>query len=439
MHYDDQNSQYTPHQEQMPPYTPYQMQPPPVQEPEKKKRPVLKTVALCLVCALLGGVAGIGGAAAAHNWYAENSSANHDKESSTSNIFLSDRNTAALETHTVERGQLLTPAQVYAQNVNATVGITTSITTNYWGFQTTSAASGSGFVFSSDGYILTNYHVVENSNSITVSTYTGESYDAELIGCDESNDIAVLKIRAENLTPVVLGSSDSLRVGDSVAAIGNPLGELTFSLTTGVVSALNREVTLSGTVTMDLIQTDCAINSGNSGGALFNMYGEVVGITNAKYSSSGSGASIDNIGFAIPMDDVLDIVTGIIEKGYIAKPYIGVSVSDVSAETQAYGLPKGAAVRQVAQDSPAQQAGLRVNDIITRANDTPITGRKDLVDLIEDCAVGDTLSLTVYRSGSYETLSLTIGEQIQSAIPEEDTQQGQSGYPGNFPWGGFGY
>lgn len=440
MHYDDQNPQYTQPQEQMPPYTPDPPQEAPRQVSPQKKSPVLKTVALCLICALLGGIAGIGGSMAANRWYRENShEAQTDGDIDVAQILLSNRENATIQLQQVPEGQALTPAQVYAQNVNATVGITTAITTNYWGFQTTSAASGSGFVFSADGYILTNYHVVEDSSSITVSTYDGESYDAELIGCDESNDIAVLKIKAENLTPVVLGSSGSLNVGDGVVAIGNPLGELTFSLTTGVVSALNREVTLSSTVTMDLIQTDCAINSGNSGGALFNMYGEVVGITNAKYSGSGSGASIDNIGFAIPIDDVLGIVTGIIEKGYIAKPYIGVSVSDVSAETQAYGLPKGAAVRQIAQDSPAQQAGLRVNDIITQANDTPITGRKDLVDLIGDCAAGDVLILKVYRSGSYETLSLTVGEQIQSAIPEEDTQQGQGGYPGGFPWGGFGY
>ena len=156
-----------------------------------------------------------------------------------------------------------------------------------------------------------------------------------------------MKIDAEGLTPVVLGDSDNLNVGDQVVAIGNPLGELTFSLTTGVVSALNREVTLSSNVTMNLIQTDCAINSGNSGGALFNLYGEVIGITNAKYSSSSSSseASIDNIGFAIPLNHVKNIVKSIIETGSITKPYIGVTVSSVSSEAQGYGLPTGAAVR----------------------------------------------------------------------------------------------
>ena len=174
------------------------------------------------------------------------------------------------------------------------------------GFQTTAAASGSGFILTDNGYVLTNYHVIEDASSITVTMYDGSSYDAALVGYDESNDIAVLKIEAEGLTPVVLGDSDHLNVGDSVVAIETPWESLPFSLTSGAVSALDREITLSNGVTMDLIQTDCAINSGNSGGALFNLYGEVIGITNAKYSGSGSSseASIDNIGFAIPINHV---------------------------------------------------------------------------------------------------------------------------------------
>ena len=337
----------------------------------------------------------------------------------------------------------MSPAEVYAQNVASTVGITTSVTTNYFGFTTTSAAAGSGFVLSEDGYILTNYHVIENSTSIKVTLYDGSSYDAELIGYDESNDIAVLKVDAENLSPVVLGDSDNLNVGDSVVAIGNPLGELTFSLTAGVVSALDREVTLSGNVTMELIQTDCAINSGNSGGALFNLYGEVIGITNAKYSSSGSGASIDNIGFAIPINSVMNIVESIIEKGYIAKPYIGVSVTSVSSETQSYGLPKGAAVKAISEDSPAEKAGLQINDIITAANGTTIESSDDLVRLVGDLYDGAELQLTVYRQGETVELTVIVGEKIQSALGSEDDQaqvqqqssQRQFSFPGFFNFG----
>ncbi|MBP3210808.1 MAG: trypsin-like peptidase domain-containing protein, partial [Oscillospiraceae bacterium] len=203
-----------------------------------------------------------------------------------------------------EDRQPLTPAEVYEQNVNSTVGITISgQTTSRYGYGYTFQAAGSGFIITSDGYILTNYHVIADSEKVTVATYDNETYDAKVIGYDESNDIAVLKIEAEGLKPVTLGDSNSLRVGDTVLAIGNPLGELTFSLTRGIVSALSRSVAMSSGSTMSLIQTDCAINSGNSGGALFHEYGEVIGITNAKYSSSGySGeASFDNIGFAIPI------------------------------------------------------------------------------------------------------------------------------------------
>ncbi|MCI7134569.1 MAG: trypsin-like peptidase domain-containing protein, partial [Clostridiales bacterium] len=326
-------------------------------------------------------------------------------------------------------------------NVNSTVGITTSITTNFWGYQTTSAVSGSGFILTADGYILTNYHVIEDSSSITVTLYDGTAYDAAVVGYDESSDIAVLKVEAEGLSPVVLGDSDNLNVGDSVVAIGNPLGELTFSLTAGAVSALNREVTMSSGVTMDLIQTDCAINSGNSGGALFNLYGEVIGITNAKYSSSSvsSEASIDNIGFAIPIDQVRSIFESIITNGYIVKPYIGVTVSDVSAESQSYGLPQGAAVRSVTENGPAAEAGLQENDIITTVNGEAITGSNDLVKLVKAASAGDTLELTVYRQGQTVTLTLTVGEQKTDALPTQtvdETQQPQSQNPYDGQYGG---
>ena len=179
----------------------------------------------------------------------------------------------------------LSPADLYEQNVNSTVGITISgETSSRYGYGYTYQASGSGFIITSDGYILTNYHVISGSKAVTVATYDHNTYDAKVIGYDASNDIAVIKIDAENLTPVTLGDSDTLRVGESVYAIGNPLGELTFSLTGGIVSALSRNVQTEAGTSMSLIQTDCAINSGNSGGALFNTRGEVIGITNAKYS-----------------------------------------------------------------------------------------------------------------------------------------------------------
>ena len=426
----------------------YYTQTPLEPQPPKKGNTGARITALVLSCALVGGAMGFGGSALQNHLAAKDEDMDEDT-AQTSVVYEGSRESSIINIAQIDTSKQMTPAEVYAQNVNSTVGIRTSITTNYWGYQTQSAAAGSGFILSADGYVLTNYHVVENSDSITVSLYNGEEYDATLVGCDQSNDIAVLKIDAEGLTPAVLGDSDNLNVGDQVVAIGNPLGELTFSRTTGAVSALNREVTLSSNVTMDLIQTDCAINSGNSGGALFNLYGEVIGITNAKYSSSSSGseASIDNIGFAIPMNHVKNIVKSIIETGSITKPYIGVTVTAVSSEAQAYGLPTGAAVRSVEEDSPAAKGGLEANDIITEVNGTTITSSSDLVSYVGEQAPGDELKLKVYRQGKTLDITVTIGEKTQSAMPatQDDAQQSQQSQGPSqqggsmFPWNfGFG-
>ena len=413
-----------------------------------KKSGAGKAVALVLVCALVSGCMGVGGAFLGSSLVRQGQPETVLSDG-VSTVMKGVRETSVLQIQQIDSSKTLSAAEVYAANVNSTVGIVTSaVTTNFWGQRTTSAAAGSGFLFTDDGYILTNYHVVQGADSVTVSTYDGTKYDAKIIGFDESNDVAVLKIAAEGLTPVVIGNSDQLNVGDSVVAIGNPLGELTFSLTSGTVSALDREVTMSSGISMELIQTDCAINSGNSGGALFNMHGEVVGITNAKYSgSSGSGASIDNIAFAIPINDVYSIVTSIIEKGYIEKPYIGVSVLDVSDETQKYGLPKGASVQTVTDDGPAKAAGLQVNDIITKVDDTEITGSSDLVKTIGQCKPGQEITLTVYRQGQTLELKVTVARKVQDSKPEQQTVQQQTqssnGYSGqipNFPgFFGFGF
>ena len=405
-------------------------------KPKKKKGSSGKVIALALCCSLLGGVLGAVGGILAAQTVQPGSALNGGTA-----FMEGQRENSVIDIHQIDTSKQMTPAEVYATNVNSTVGITTSITTNFWGYQTTSAASGSGFIISADGYILTNYHVIEGSNSITVSFFDGTSASAALVGYDVSNDIAVLKAEAENLVPVVLGDSDNTNVGDSVLAIGNPLGELTFSLTVGAISAKDRKVTLSSNVTMNLMQTDCAINSGNSGGALFNLYGEVIGITNAKYSSnSSSEASIDNIGFAIPINHIRPIVTSIIEKGYISKPYIGVSVTDVSQETQSYGLPQGAAVKSIVEDSPAAKAGLQVNDIITHVDGTAVVGSSDIVSIVGKCQVGQVLKLTVYRQGATIEIEITVGEQIQSAVEqkEEASQSGGQVLP-NWGFGGFGY
>ena len=404
-------------------YRPTQSFPPPA----RKDRTWLKVAAVALCFSLLGGSLGAGGVvivdrlasqvAAQFRSETDGNALGGGLISSGGNTILQEgnRENTVIDITKVDTDKLMSAAEVYAVNVNSTVGITTSITTNFWGYQTTSAASGSGFVISEDGYILTNFHVIEDSDSISVSTFSGNNYDAKLIGYDERNDIAVLKIDAQGLRPVILGDSDNLNVGDEVVAIGNPLGELTFSLTGGAISAKDREVTFSGGITMKLLQTDCAINSGNSGGALFNLYGEVIGVTNAKYSSSGAEASIDNIGFAIPINSVRSIVESIIEKGYVSKPYLGVAVMDVSESYQIYGLPAGAAIQSVEKDSPAEDAGLKIGDIITKAGDAEISGASDLTDVISRKQPGDVLELTVYRRGQTLTVTVTVGQTIQYA------------------------
>ena len=428
-------------------------------KPSKEKKPLTAGLAivLALCCALVGGVLGAGGMYlfSGNNRSGLSGSVNNPESPSVSDsidgtgsavINQGERENVTIEINKVDSSKLMTPAEVYATNINSVVGITTSITTNLWGYQTTSAASGSGLVLTEDGYVLTNEHVIEGSSSITVTFFDGTSIPATLIGYDASNDIAVLKVDATGLIPVTLGDSDKMNVGDQVIAIGNPLGELTFSLTSGVVSALNREVTTSTGVTMNLIQTDCAINSGNSGGPLFNLYGEMIGITNAKYSgNSASGASIDNIGFAIPINNVLDIVTDIMEKGYFSKPYIGISVTDVSSEMTAYGLPQGAAVAAVETGSPAETAGLKVSDIITHADGQAIADSNALVAVVRGKDVGSALKLTVYRQGQTLEITITVGEQIQDAgtttTPSSGNQQngGSSGGYGSFPYFGYGY
>lgn len=379
-----------------------------------KNRNNKRYIALALCCSLIGGSVGAG-----------IMKLTDDGLGSTINV--GNRSSSIINVNNVNTEEEMSATEIYAAYVNSTVGIKTETTTNYFGHTTTSATAGSGFILTADGYIVTNYHVIENAQKIQVTTYDNTSYNALLVGYDESNDIAVLKIEAENLTPVVIGDSSNMNVGDDVVAIGNPLGELTFSLTGGKVSALNREVTTSDGVTMELIQTDCAINSGNSGGALFNMHGEVIGITNAKYStSSSSEASIDNIGFAIPISNVIDIIESIIEKGYVSTPYIGVTVTNASAQ---YSFD-GALVAGVSTNSPAQEAGLQEGDVITAVNGEAITGSSDLKSKISSSEVGDTLSLEVYRNGETIQINVTVGEQntTSNSSSLEESRSSSSGY-----------
>ena len=375
-----------------------------------------KIAGIILLCALLFGMVMLGISMKAH--------ADFDDKDYTADVTDAEDAAPVQKAGTGSRAAAeLSPADLYEQNVGSTVGITISArTTSRYGYGYTYQASGSGFIISDDGYILTNYHVINGYDTVTVSTYDEETYEASVIGYDESDDIAVLKIDGENLKPVTLGDSDTLRVGETVYAIGNPLGELTFSLTGGIVSALSRNIQTETGSSMSLIQTDCAINSGNSGGALFNTRGEVIGITNAKYSASGSQeAEIDNIGFAIPINSVKRIVSSIIENGYVLKPYIGIMVSPLSDETASVtGLKSGAVVMDITEGAPADLAGLQVNDVIVQVDDKTIKDSNTLVQVISATEPGDVLTFHVYRQGNEIELSVEIGSKTESALKNEE-------------------
>ena len=325
---------------------------------------------------------------------------------------LTPQSTGVSVSGTIAAGDGLTASQVYARNVHSVVLIESTIVSEVMGQTATGVASGSGFIMSEDGYVVTNFHVVEGATSVNVVLYDGKSLPAQLVGYDSTNDIALLKVEANGLSPVVLGSSDDLIVGDQVVAIGNPLGELTSTLTVGYVSAKERTVSTDGTV-MNMIQTDAAINSGNSGGPLFNMKGEVVGITTAKYSgSSPSGASIEGIGFAIPMDDVLEELQELRDFGYIKSAYLGVMVQNMDTSVASiYGLPVGAYVVGVEEGYCAHRAGIQEKDIIVAVGDEKITTITDLTRALRDYEPGDKAKLTVYRAGQYMTLLVVLDER----------------------------
>lgn len=402
--------------------------------PKKTRGKAAKVVAFALCCSLVGGAVGAGSVVLLDTLRSNGESMVRGIKNE-STILMGDREAEVIDLSYVDTGKEMTPAEIYANNVNSTVGITTSLTTNYFGYQTEAAASGSGFILTTDGYIVTNAHVVDDANKIKVTTYDNKVYEAELVGVDESNDLAVLKIDAEGLTPVVLGDSDIMNVGDSVVAIGNPLGELTFSLTSGTVSALNRKITINNSA-MNLIQTDCAINSGNSGGALFNSHGEVIGITNAKYCGDSSSATVDNIGFAIPINSVRDTITSIIEKGYIEKPYVGISVYTLTSDYEKGGV-EGAYVYSVEEGSPADEAGLKSDDVITEVDGTKISGYEDLSRMISQCKEGDKLKLTVVRGGETVKIKVEVKVRRQSVLPQEKSDAGvksDQGFDGQFPF-----
>ena len=287
---------------------------------------------------------------------------------------------------------------------------------SWYGQNQVESGAGSGVIISSDGYILTCAHVVDGASTITV-TIGDKDYTATLVGEDTTSDIAVIKIDADGLTPATVGNSDSLKVGQSVMAVGNPLGELGGTVTGGMISALNRSVTIQGSSsvnTMSLIQMDASVSPGNSGGGLFNMNGELVGIVNAKSSSSDA----EGLGFAIPINDAIKVAQELLENGYVTgRPYLGITylaVTDAQTAAQLGVNAYGVYVVEVVKGGPADKAGLQAGDRIVSVDGTEIASKDDLGTLMQKHAAGDTLSITIARDGQMQTVNVTLGEKTAS-------------------------
>ncbi len=310
----------------------------------------------------------------------------------------------------------LTIAQIAEKAAPSVVEINvTVVTTSGYGFfqqEVTGTAAGSGVIISSDGYIITNNHVVEGAQSITVRTYDGTEYEAELIGTDSKSDIAVIKVEAEGLTAATIGDSSKIKAGDTAVVIGNPLGTLGGTVTNGIISATDREVTINNE-SMDLIQTNAAINSGNSGGGLFDGNGNLIGIVNAKDSGTTSnGTVIEGLGFAIPVNTAMDVAQQLITSGKVTnRATIGVYLQTLSQDTQQYKA--GVYISDVMEGSGAQAAGLQPYDRIISVDGTAISSYTELSALLKDKKIGDTISMTIEREGQELTVDVTLTGAIE--------------------------
>ena len=401
-------------------------------QPKKHHGGVGRVVALILSCAVISAACGFGGAILAQN----------GSRTGKTTVQQSNRTAATVNVKKVDGQTLMSPAEVYASTVNSVVSINCSaVSTNIFGQQTESASSGSGFIYTADGYIVTNQHVVANASSINVTLYNGDTYPATLVGSDSDYDVAVLKIDAKDLPAVTLGSSTDVNVGDTVLAIGNPLGELTFSMSQGIVSCVNRAINVEGTP-FNMIQVDASINPGNSGGPLMNLYGEVVGIVSAKYSSYAN-TTVEGLGFAIPINDVQSIIKDIIENGSVGnKAYMAITAGTMTQQMAAQykiNATEGVFVYSVEDGGAGGKAGLKLGDVITKLNDTQITSMEDLSAAKKGFKAGDTVTLTVLRDGKEITTQLTFDAQPQTTDDTADSSQsgdnsynnGNNGYSGN--------
>lgn len=378
-----------------------------VKKPKKPKKPASKGfVAAMLVAAIiLGGGAGFGGSMLA--------STLNNNSSSSVNIKQASANSTSTTSNAALSG---TTSEIVKKTADSVVEIATeSVVTGGFAQQYVQQGAGSGVIISEDGYIITNYHVIEGAENITVTLRDGTtSYTAKVIGSDEDNDIALLKIDATGLSAATMGNSSDLAVGDYVVAIGNPLGQLGGTVTDGIISALARQVTVEGK-SMTLLQHNAQISPGNSGGGLFNSNGELIGIVNAKDSAT----EVEGIAFAIPINNVLDIIDDLKTYGYVkGKVDLGMELTDITSDDSAfyYGLSNtGCYVLSVTSGSNAEKAGFMRGDMITAVNGTSVSSKSEIETALKDSKVGDTVTFTVTRSGKTANLKLTLAEYSPSS------------------------
>ena len=315
-------------------------------------------------------------------------------------------------------GSTLSVQEIVAKNENSVVAIVTeSVSTDSWFGQYVTQGAGSGVIISEDGYIVTNNHVIEGASNIKVTLHDGTEVAAELVATDEQTDVAVIKIEKTGLIPVTFGDSSALNVGDLTVAIGNPMGTLAGSASEGIVSGLEREITVDGK-TMTLIQTSASISPGNSGGGLFNANGELIGIVNAKSSSSDA----EGLGFAIPINTAMEMAKQMIEKGYVARPAMGVTVITINDAQTAmqYGVSNyGVYIYQIASGSGAEKGGLKLGDRIISIDDVAVSSASDVQKYCQSKEVGDTVTLQVERDGKVISCEVTLGESTQSTATAE--------------------
>lgn len=333
-------------------------------------------------------------------------------------------------------GQELSVEEIAEKSANSVVEITTEgVSTDSTMRQVITKGAGSGVIISEDGKIVTNNHVIEGASKITVTLRSGESYEATLIGTDAETDVALIKINATGLTVAEMGDSDSLKVGETAVAIGNPLGQLGGTVTNGIISALDREITLENK-TMTLLQTNAAINPGNSGGGLFNGQGQLIGVVVAK----SSGNNVEGLGFAIPINKVKTVVEQLSNYGYVkGRVELGVSLVDIITEQQAmmYQVSQlGVYIWQVTSGSAAQAAGLQQGDCIKTVDGTEVSTAAEVKAVLQKHQVGDTIVIQVVRNGQTVSYNVTLKESVPSNTQNNNSEEGFNNNNNNF--GGFG-